>query len=162
MIDENGNQLGIMKRRDALDLAAQKGLDLVEIAPTAEVSVCRIMDYGKFKFDKAKKEKEAKRRQLIVELKEIQLSVRIGQHDVDTRFKQAKKFMEEGNKVKVCLEFNRGREMLHMELGYQMLERFVAMCEEFSVVEKPPIREGRRINLILAPKKVKLPEKAPV
>jgi len=155
VIDEDGSQLGIMKRMDALNLAASRGLDLVEIAPTAEISVCRIMDYGKFKFEKSKKDREARKRQVVVELKEVQLSVRIGQHDLDTKFGHAKKFLEEGNKVKACLIFNRGREMVHMDLGYKMLERFVKMCEDLAVIEKPALREGRRITVILAPKKAK-------
>ena len=155
VIGDLGEQLGIMQTRDALNMALDKGLDLVEIAPTAEIPVCRIMDYGKFKFEKAKKDKEAKKKQkqIIVEIKEIELSSKIGKHDFDTRLNQTRKFIEAGNKVKVTLEFQRGREMAHMELGYQTLERFEHACLDFCAVEKRPVREGRRVTMFLAPKK---------
>jgi translation initiation factor IF-3 len=155
VIGDSGEQLGIMKTKDALNLALEKGLDLVEIAPTAEVPVCRIMDYGKYKFEKSKKDKEAKKkqRQIVIETKEIQLSSRIDTHDFNTRLSHTRKFIEAGNKVKVCLEFGKGREMAHMEIGYQILERFEQACLDFSVVEKRPVREGRRVTMFLAPKK---------
>lgn len=155
VIDDAGNQVGVVQTRDALNMALEKGLDLVEIAPTAQIPVCRIMDYGKYKFEKAKKEKEAKKKQkqVIIETKEVELSWNIGTHDFNTRLNQTKKFIEEGNKVKVSLEFNKGREMAHMELGYQMLEKFEKASCDFSVVEKRPIREGRRISMFIAPKK---------
>ena len=159
VIDDLGNQIGVMKTRDALNMATDKGLDLVEIAPTAQIPVCRIMDYGKFKFEKAKKEKEAKKRQVIIETKEVQLSWNIEAHDFNTRVNQSKKFIEGGNKVKVSLELNKGREMAHIELGYQMLEKFEQSCLDFSIVEKKPIREGRRISMFLGPKKIKTDEK---
>jgi translation initiation factor IF-3 len=161
VIDDLGNQIGVLKTKDALDMAQEKGLDLVEIAPTAQIPVCRIMDYGKFKFEKAKKNKEAKKKQkqVIVETKETQLSWNIDIHDFNTRLSQTKKFIEAGNKVKISLELNRGREMAHMELGYQMLEKFEQACEDFCVVEKKPVREGRRISMFIAPKKAKLDEK---
>ena len=152
-----GNQVGVLKTKDALDMALNKGLDLVEIAPTAQIPVCRIMDYGKYKFEKSKKEKEAKKKQkqVIIETKETQLSWNIDVHDFNTRLSQTRKFIEAGNKIKVTLEFGRGREMAHMELGYQTLERFEQACLDFCVVEKRPIREGRRISMFIAPKKVK-------
>ena len=155
VIDDLGNQVGVLKTRDALNMALEKGLDLVEIAPTAEIPVCRVMDYGKYKFEKAKKEKEAKKKQkqVIVEIKEIELSWNIGTHDFNTRLSQSKKFIEEGNKVKVSLELNKGREMARMELGYQMLEKFEQASNEFSIVEKRPTREGRRISMFIGPKK---------
>ena len=155
VIDDFGNQLGVLKTKEALNMALEKGLDLVEIAPTAQIPVCRIMDYGKYKFEKAKKDKEAKKKQVIVETKEVQLTCRIGTHDFNTRLIQTRKFIEAGNKVKICLEFARGREMAHMELGYQMLEKFEQACLDFSVVEKRPVREGRRITMFIGPKKVK-------
>ena len=150
-----------MKTRDALNMAQEKGLDLVEIAPTAQIPVCRIMDYGKYKFEKSKKDKEAKKRQkqVIVETKEIQLSWNIADHDFNTRLHLTKKFIEEGNKVKVSLELNKGREMAHMELGYNMIEKFERASSDFSVVEKRPVREGRRISMFIGPKKVKPDEK---
>lgn len=144
-----------MKTRDAQALADDKGLDLVQIVPNAEIPVCRITDYGKFKFEKAKKEKEAKKKQIIIETKEIQLSCNIDVHDFNTRLRHTQKFIDEGNKVKVCLEFQRGRQMAHMELGYQLLERFETACADFCIVEKKPIREGRRITMFLAPKKTR-------
>lgn|GEM_PF-5623087 len=159
VVDSQGAQLGVMKTRDALNMALEKGMDLVEIAPTAQIPVCRIMDYGKYKFEKAKKEKEAKKKQVVVETKEIQLTCRIGIHDFNTRLSQTRKFIEAGNKVKICLEFAKGREMAHMEFGYQMLEKFEQACLDFSIVEKKPVREGRKITMFIAPKKVK-PEPA--
>lgn len=159
VIDDSGNQLGVLKTKDALNIALEKGLDLVEIAPSAEIPVCRIMDYGKYKFDKSKKEKEAKKRQTIVETKEIQLSWKIDTHDFNTKLGHTRRFIEGGNKVKICLEFNKGREMAHMELGYQLLEKFEQACAEFSIVEKKPVREGRRITMFIGPKKVKPEEK---
>jgi translation initiation factor IF-3 len=150
-----------MKTRDALNMALEKGLDLVEIAPTAEIPVCRIMDYGKYKFEKSKKEKEAKKKQVIVETKEIQLSSRIDTHDFNTRLSHTRKFIEAGNKVKICLEFGKGREMAHMEIGYQLLEKFEQACLEFSVVEKRPVREGRRVTMFIAPKKAVAPPAKP-
>ena len=161
VIDDSGNQIGVLKTKDALNMAQEKGLDLVEIAPTAQIPVCRIMDYGKYKFEKSKKDKEAKKKQkqVIVETKEIELSWNIGAHDFNTRLGQTRKFIEGGNKVKISLELNRGREMAHMELGYQMLEKFEQACMDFSVVEKRPVREGRRISMFIGPKKVKPEEK---
>lgn len=155
VIDESGNQLGVLKTKDALDIAFDKGLDLVEIAPAAEIPVCRIMDYGKFKFDKSKKEKEARKRQTVVDTKEVQLSWKIDTHDFNTKLNHTRRFIEAGDKVKICLEFNKGREMAHMELGYQLIEKFEQACMDFSVVEKRPIREGRRIIMFIAPKKLK-------
>jgi len=161
VIDDSGNQIGVLKTGDALNMAQDKGLDLVEIAPTAQIPVCRIMDYGKYKFEKSKKEKESKKRQkqVIIEIKEIELSWNIGVHDFNTRLGQTKKFIENGNKVKITLELSRGREMAHMELGYQMLEKFEQACLEFCIVEKRPVREGRRISMFIGPKKVKPDEK---
>lgn len=153
VIDDTGAQIGVMKTRDAQALADEKGFDLVQIVPNAEIPVCRITDYGKFKFEKAKKEKEAKKKQVIIETKEIQLSCNIDVHDFNTRLRHTQKFIDEGNKVKVCLEFQRGRQMAHMELGYQLLEKFEVACTDFCIVEKRPVREGRRITMFLAPKK---------
>ena len=155
VIDEAGNQLGVLKTKDALDIALDKGLDLVEIAPAAEIPVCRIMDYGKYKFDKSKKDKEARKKQTVVETKEIQLSWKIDTHDFNTKLTHTRRFIEAGNKVKICLEFNKGREMAHMELGYQLIERFEQACMDFSIVEKKPVREGRRITMFIGPKKLK-------
>ena len=163
VIGDSGEQLGIMKTKDALNMALDKGMDLVEIAPTAEVPVCRIMDYGKFKFEKSKKDKEAKKKQkqIVVEIKEVQLSPRIDTHDFNTRLGHTRKFIEAGNKVKVCLEFGRGREMAHLDVGYRLLEKFEQACLDFSVVDKRPVREGRRVTMFLAPKKAAPAPKEP-
>ena len=161
VINDAGEQLGVMKTKDALNTAIERGLDLVEIAPTAQIPVCRIMDYGKYKFEKAKKDKEAKKRQVVVETKEIQLSWSIETHDLNTRINQTKKFIEAGNKVKVSLELSRGREMAHIELGYRMLEKFEQACLDFCVVEKKPLREGRRITMFIGPKKTTRLEPSP-
>ena len=142
-------------------MAQGQGLDLVEIAPTAQIPVCKIMDYGKYKFEKSKKDKEAKKKQkqVIIKTKEVELSWNIETHDFNTRLNHTKKFIEEGSKVKVTLELNKGREMAHMELGYQMIEKFEQACADFCVVEKRPVREGRKISMFIAPKKTKQDEK---
>jgi translation initiation factor IF-3 len=161
VIGENGEQLGIMSSQEANRRADDLNLDLVKISPTAVPPVCRIMDYGKYKFEKSKKDKEAKKRQkqVIVETKETQLSWNIDVHDFNTRLGHTRKFIEAGNRVKVSLELNRGREMAHIELGYQMIDKFEKACADFAVVEKKPIREGRRISMFIGPKKDKEKEK---
>jgi len=113
------------------------------------------MDYGKYKFEKSKKDKESKKKQkqIIIETKEVQLSAKIGTHDFNTRLEHTRKFIEAGNKVKICLDLGRGRELAHPEIGYQMLEKFEQACLDFSVVEKRPFREGRRVSMFIAPKK---------
>lgn len=145
-----GEQLGIMKIADARAYAYDHGVDLVLIAPTATPPVCRVIDYGRFCFERDKREKEAKKKQVIVKLKEVQLSCRIGQHDFDTRVNQAKKFLAEGNKVKAVVRF-RGREMSHLDLGRDVLTKFEEACAESGNAEKKPVLEGRYMSLILAP-----------
>ena len=154
MIADNGEQLGIMPAKEALKRAEQKNLDLVKIAPNANPPVCKIMDYGKYRFEQSKREKEAKKNQRIVETKEIRLSVNIDTHDFDTKVNHALKFLQAGNKVKVSIRF-RGREMAHAHLGNGIMERFAVGCEENGTVEKPAKLEGRQMLMFLSPKSAK-------
>ena len=154
MIDSDGSQLGVMPLRQAMDLAEQKNLDLVKIAPQATPPVCKIIDYGKFRFEQAKREKEAKKNQRVVEIKEIRLSLNIDTHDFETKKNHAVRFLEEGNKVKVSIRF-RGREMGHPEIGLETMRRFAETMAEVANVEKPAKLEGRTMLMFLAPKPVK-------
>lgn len=161
VIDAEGAQLGILATRKALDMAYDKGLDLVEISPGSVPPVCRIMDYGKYRFDKEKKEKEAKKKQQIVELKEVQLSCRIDTHDFETKLNHAIRFLNQGNKVKVSVKF-KGREMAHTEIGLEVIKKFGEACMEVGIIEKQPTLDGRQMLMFLAPKSaaVKKKEKA--
>ena len=150
IVGEDGEQLGIMKFNDALEAAYEKGLDLVLIAPQATPPVCRIMDYGKFRFERAKKEKEAKKKQQVIEVKEVQLSCRIDTHDFNTKVNHAHRFLSDGNKVRVIVKF-RGREMSHLDLGREILTKFEEACAESGTAEKKPILEGRFMSMILSP-----------
>ena len=143
-----------MSSTEALEIANNKNLDLVMIAPQAEPPVCRIMDYGKYRFEQAKKEKESKKNQKVISIKEVRLSMSIDTHDFNTKLNQALKFLKSGNKVKVSVKF-RGREMAHTELGAKLLERFMEGANEFSVVEKQPKMEGRSIAMFVSPKVTK-------
>ena len=152
VIDSDGAQLGIMSSSEALELAFSKNLDLVKIAPQAKPPACKIMDYGKYKFELAKKEKEAKKKQKVIEVKEIRLSLAIDTHDFDTKAGHAIKFLKSGDKVKVSIRF-RGREMAHTNLGFGVMERFAQSCTEVATVEKTPKLEGRSMSMFLAPVK---------
>ena len=152
LISETGEMLGIMSSREAQRLADDAGLDLVKISPTAVPPVCKIMDYGKFKFEQAKKEKENRRNQKVVELKEVQLSMTIDVGDLNVKARQAQKFLEQGNKVKVTIRF-RGRQMAHANLGRDVIMNFYEGLKEYAVIEKPLNMEGRNMILILAPAK---------
>ena len=152
VITADGEQLGIMSAKEALKKAEEKNLDLVKIAPNAKPPVCKIMDYGKYRFEQAKREKEARKNQKVVEIKEIRLSLNIDTHDFETKAKHAEKFLKAGNKVKVSIRF-RGREMAHPELGKASMEKFAEACKEFSTVEKPAKLEGRQMLMFLAPVK---------
>ena len=154
VIGEDGAQLGMMSAAQALELAEERGLDLVKIAPTAVPPVCRIMDYGKYRFEQAKKEKEARKNQRQVETKEIRLSLNIDVADFNTKARHAIRFLQEGNKVKVSIRF-RGREMGHPEIGTEIMGRFAEACAEAAVVEKPSKMEGRHMLMFLAPKTAK-------
>jgi translation initiation factor IF-3 len=154
VIGEDSSQLGIMTSREALRIAGEKNLDLVKIAPQATPPVCRIMDYGKFRFEQAKKDKEAKKNQHIVDVKEVRMSLNIDTHDFETKAKAAMRFLEDGDKCKVTVRF-RGREMAHSEFGVELLKKFAEFCSSCSTVEKSPKLEGRSMSLFLTPKPVK-------
>ena len=151
-IGENGEQLGIMSAREAMKLAEEAELDLVKIAPTAKPPVCKIIDYGKYRYELARKEKEARKKQKVVEIKEIRLSPNIDSNDLNTKMNAAKKFLSKGDKVKITLRF-RGREMAHMNASKHILDDFAASLGEIAVVEKAPKVEGRSISMVLAEKK---------
>ena len=154
VIDTDGTQLGIMPLRKALEIAEQKNLDLVKIAPQAKPPVCKIIDYGKFRFEQAKREKEARKNQRVVEIKEVRLSLNIDTHDFETKKNHALRFISEGNKVKASIRF-RGREMGHPELGLEIMRRFADAMAEVANVEKPAKLEGRTMLMFLAPKPAK-------
>ena len=148
VIDSDGNQLGIMSLRQALEIAEQKNLDLVKIAPQANPPVCKIIDYGKFRFEQAKREKEARKNQRVVEIKEVRLSLNIDTHDFETKKNHAVRFISEGNKVKASIRF-RGREMGHPELGLEIMSRFADAMSEVANVEKPAKLEGRSMIMFM-------------
>ena len=151
LIDETGENVGVVSRQDALDRATAAGMDLVEISPDANPPVCKILDYGKFKYQEQKKAAEARKRQKIVEIKEIKMRPSIDDHDYDVKMRSMKRFFDEGDKVKVTLRF-RGREMAHQELGYQLLQRVKADIEVLAKVEAEPRLEGRQMVMVLAPR----------
>ena len=152
VIGENGDQLGVMPVKEAQKLADEAGLDLVKIAPTAKPPVCKIVDYGKYRYEQARKEKDAKKKQKTVELKEIRLSPNIDTNDLNTKMNAAKKFLAKGNKVKITLRF-RGREMAHMNSSKHILDDFAESLSDVAVVEKAPKVEGRSIGMVLAEKR---------
>ena len=152
VIGEDGEQLGIMSSRDAQKLADEAGLDLVKIAPTAKPPVCKIVDYGKYRYEQARREKEAKKKQKTIEIKEIRLSPNIDTNDLNTKVNAAKKFITKGDKVKVTLRF-RGREMAHMANSKHILDDFAQALTDIAVVEKPAKVEGRSMTMILAEKR---------
>ena len=154
MIGADGDQLGIMTSAAALALAEEKELDLVKIAPNATPPVCKIMDYGKFRFEQLKKEKEAKKNQHVVEVKEIRMSPSIDTNDFNTKVKNAMKFLKDGNRVKVTVRF-RGREMAHTSLGADLLKKFGSDCAELATVAKDAKLEGRSMSMFLSPKNSK-------
>ena len=152
LIGENGEQLGIMSARDAMKMAEEAGLDLVKIAPTAKPPVCKIVDYGKFKYEQVRKEKEARKKQKTVEVKEIRLSPNIDTNDLNTKVNAARKFLTKGDKVKVTLRF-RGREMAHMNTSKHILDDFAQSLSDICVVEKAPKVEGRSMTMFLTEKR---------
>jgi len=151
VVSDEGEQLGIMSAREAMNIAEEKGLDLVKISPNAQPPVCKIMDYGKFRFEQAKKQKEAKKNQKIITIKEMRLSTNIDKHDLDVKAKNVSKFLKAGDKVKISLRF-RGRQMTHTDLGREVMEQFYAMVQEDAVMERGTKMEGRSMFMILAPK----------
>ncbi len=151
LIDEVGGQLGIVSLREALRIATEKELDLVNVAPTAKPPVCRIMDYGKFKYEQSKKEKEARKNQKVIEIKEIRMTPNIEEHDFQTKVKAATKFLQEGDKVKAAVRF-RGREITHPGIGQAVLEKLAQELEPYGILERAPRLEGRSMIIILNPR----------
>lgn len=154
VIDEEGNQVGILQTRDALDMARSKGLDLVEVAPNAVPPVCRLMDYGKFRYEQSRRERESRQHQHVVELKEIRLQPKIADHDVETKRRQAMRFLDAGDRVKFTVRF-RGREMAHPEIGRQILEQLAESLRQYATLEQTPRMEGRTMTILLSPLKQK-------
>ncbi len=151
LIGEDGAQLGIMSAEEALKIADEQALDLVKIAPNSVPPVCRIMDYGKYRFEQAKREKDAKRNQHVVEIKEIRMSPSIGENDFNVKLKNAVKFLNDGDRVKVGVRF-KGREMAHTEIGEELLRKFAEGCADVAVMDKNPKLEGRNMAMFLSPK----------
>ena len=152
LIGSDGEQLGIMSAREAMKIAQEAELDLVKIAPMAKPPVCKIIDYGKYKYEQTRKEKEAKKKQRTVEIKEVRLSPNIDTNDLNTKVNNAKKFISKGNKVKVTLRF-RGREMAHVQQSRHILDDFAEMLSDIAVVEKAPKLEGRNMSMVLTEKR---------
>ena len=152
VVSESGEQLGIMSAREAMKLAQEAELDLVKIAPTAKPPVCKIIDYGKYRYEQARKEKEAKKKQKTIEVKEVRLSPNIDSNDLNTKIASARKFIEKGNKVKVTLRF-RGREMAHVQSSRHILDEFAKALEDIALVDKPAKMEGRSMAMFLTEKR---------
>ena len=154
MIDSDGTQLGIMPLAAAQKIAVDRNLDLVKIAPQATPPVCRVMDYGKYRFEESKREREARKNQKTIEVKEIRLSLNIDTHDLEVKAKNAKKFLAAGNKLKIAIRF-RGREMAYPQIGRDLMNNFVGSLSEYGTVDKPPKREGRSMVSIMTAKPAK-------
>ena len=152
LIDEDGNQLGVVSSKDALNLAHERDLDLVKIAPQANPPVCKIMNYSKYKFDQAKREKEAKKKQKIVEVKEVRMTPNTEEHDLNTKVQSAIKFLSKGDKVKVSVRF-RGRELSRTEIGKAVLDEFAERISEYGEIDKAPKMEGRSMVMFVSPKR---------
>ena len=150
LVDVDGSQLGIMSSRDALRMAMEKDLDLVEVAPNAHPPVCRIMDYGKYKYEQSKRDREARKKQRVVDIKEVKLRLSIEDHDFEVKARSAERFLKEGNKVKAVVMF-RGREIVHANLGKKLLERLAEYLRDVCSVERSPKVEGKNMIMILAP-----------
>lgn len=151
VIGPNGESLGVMSRYNALNKASEYDLDLLCVAPQAKPPVCKIMNYGKYRFEQQKKSREAKKNQNIIVVKEVQLTPVIGQHDLETKVRHAIRFLKEGNKVKVVLRF-RGRQLTHVEVGEDVMNRFIALVEEYAIIEKKPVLDGKLLTAVLASK----------
>ena len=154
VVGQNGEQLGIMSASEAMKMAREAELDLVKIAPTAKPPVCKIMDYGKFRFEQAKREKEARKNQRVVEIKEIRMSPSIDVNDFNVKLRNAQKFLADGNRCKITVRF-RGREMAHTNIGQDLLLKFAEECGEIAVMDKSPKLEGRHMSIFLSPKPAK-------
>lgn len=157
VIADDGQMLGVFSVPDAVRLAEEKGLDLIEIAPQANPPTCKIMDYGKWKYENKKKQAEARKNQVVVSVKEVQLRPRTEEHDLETKLKHATRFLLGGDKVKVNLRFS-GREMAHQELGFELVNKFTGRLNDIAVVEVPPKKEGRQLFAIIAPDAAKIKE----
>ena len=151
MVSETGEQLGVMPTQQALDLSRQRELDLVEVAPDAAPPVCRIMDFGKYKYTQARRQKEARKKQTVVLVKEVKMGPKTEKHDFDFKVKHVRRFLEEGHKAKVTVRF-KGREMAHTELGWKMLQKMVDAVNDLANVENNPRMEGRMLHIMLSPK----------
>lgn len=151
LVGAEGEQIGVLSIKEAQQMASEKNLDLVKIAPQAKPPVCKIMDYGKYKFDAAKKEKEARKKQKTISIKEVRLSASIDKHDFETKIRNAQKFLKAGDKVKVSVMF-RGREMMHTQKGVAILDQAMGLLEEVGVAENKPKLEGRNMAIVVAPK----------
>ncbi|TDA68255.1 MAG: translation initiation factor IF-3 [Clostridia bacterium] len=151
LIGQDGQQLGIMSPREALKIAQEQGLDLVEVASTAKPPVCRFMDYGRYRYEQSKREKEARKRQKVINIKEVKLRLRIEEHDFQVKVRNALRFLQDGDKVKVTIMF-RGRELSHADLGHKLCNKLTQEVKEIAVVEKPPSIEGRNMVMILGPR----------
>ena len=151
LIDENGNQCGIVDVRDAQRLADERSLDLVKISPNSNPPVCKLMDYGKYRFEMAKREKEQRKNQKTIEVKETRLSATIDLHDMEVKAKATRKFLQDGNKVKVSIRF-RGRQITHGDIGLEVMDKFFEMISDCAVKERAPKMEGRNMFMVLAPK----------
>jgi translation initiation factor IF-3 len=152
VIDEDGEQLGVLPLKKAIELAFEKGLDLVEISPNAEPPVCRIIDFGKFRFERERKAKEAKKNQKQVEIKEIRFTATIEEHDIEVKLKKAREFLEDGDKVLFKLRF-RGREIVHSDVGVQLFEKIIQDLDDVGIVEKRPFIEGKFLSMMMVSKK---------
>lgn len=150
LIDSNGDQLGVKSRKEALDIAKTRNLDLVLVAPNAKPPVCRIMDFGKYRYEQQKKEKEARKKQRVINVKEVRFTPAIGEHDFNTKLRNARKFLEKGDKVKATVRF-RGRAITHKDLGKEVLERLADELKDVAVVESKARMEGRNMFMMLAP-----------
>lgn len=151
LISDEGEQLGLMSSEEALKIAEERDMDLVMIAPNSKPPVCKIMDYGKFRFEQSKREKEAKKNQHVIEVKEIRMSPSIGENDFNTKLRAGQKFLSEGNRLKVTVRF-RGREMAHTNIGEQLLKDFAAKCSDVASMDKNAKLEGRNMSMFLSPK----------
>ena len=151
VVDANGDQLGIMSSREAINMAGDRGLDLVEVAPNAKPPVCRIMDYGKHRYEQSKRDKAARKKQRVINVKEVRMSPKIEEHDLQVKYRAAKRFLKSGDKVKVSVRF-RGREIVHSDLARDKLNTLAKELQDVGTVERPPRLEGRQMIAVLAPK----------
>ena len=154
LIDENGEQLGVMPTHKAMELAEERGLDLAKIQPTAKPPVCKLLDYDKYRYEQSRRERENRKNQRVVAIKEVQLSATIEENDVLTKAKMATKFLQDGDKVKVSIRF-RGRQITHSEIGMKVMQDFATRCQDVATVERRPLLDGRHMIMILAPKAAK-------